>query len=107
MARALAATTNRPVPKPSKIRYFRGKAPTAAAASSDEDDSDAEVASPEPVKVDRDLVAGGAGRVVREPAMKVALKDVKVENGRGLMGGKAEVKPGRWTMQGPKVVLMG
>ena len=85
----------RPLAKPSKIRYFKGKAPDAVISS--DDDSDVEVAPPEPIKVDENLVAGGAGRIVRQPApaMKVALRDVKVEGGRVMMGGKpAGVKRG-------------
>ncbi len=83
----------RPLPKPSKIRYFKGKAPEAA-LSSDSDDSDAEPPPMEPIKVDESIVAGGAGRIVKEPAMRLALRDVKVEGGRVLVGGKEGVKAG-------------
>ncbi len=96
MAPVPTATANRPLAKPSKIRYFKGKAPEAA-LSSDEDDSEVETAPPEPIKVDKDLVAGGAGRIVKEPAMKLALRDVKVEGGRVMVGGKmGGVKQGWW-----------
>ena len=90
MAPAPTPRAYRPLAKPSKIRYFKGKAPDAA-ISSDEDDSDVDVAPPEPVKLDKTLVAGGAGRIVKEPAMKVALRDVKVEGGKVLVGGKLGV----------------
>jgi microfibrillar-associated protein 1 len=83
---APTATAHRPLVKPPKIRYFKGKAPDAL-PSSDEDDSDVEAPLPEPIKIERDLVAGGAGRIVKEPAMKVALRDVKVEGGKVLVGG--------------------
>ncbi len=48
----------------------------------------------EPIKVDESIVAGGAGRIVKEPAMRLALRDVKVEGGRVLVGGKEGVKAG-------------
>ena len=86
---AIAANRVRPLNKPAKIRYFKNKAPEVA-LSSDENDSDVEVAPPEPVKVDDSIVAGGAGRIIKdgEAVMKVALKDVKVEGGKVLLGGK-------------------
>ena len=90
MAPAPVLRGHRPLNKPPKIRYFKGKAPDAA-VSSDEDDSDGEVAPPEPVQIDKTLVAGGAGRILKEPSMKVALRDVKVEGGRVLFGGKLGV----------------
>ena len=79
------------VPKPSKIRYFKGKAPDAAISDSDSDEDEENHAPPETVRVDKSLVAGGAGKIIPEggvvrkivePRMKVALRDVKVEGGR-------------------------
>ncbi|KAK8847484.1 hypothetical protein IAR55_005342 [Kwoniella newhampshirensis] len=100
-------SSSRPMVKPSKIRYFKGKAPTAAIAS-DEDDSDddggAAQARQEAValeakrKAERNMVAGGAGRVLQTgdaatkgskvPKMKLELRDVKVEGGRVVLGGR-------------------
>ena len=70
---------------PSKIRYFKGKAPDAALSDSDSDEAEVEQ-KPQPTKTDKRLMAGGAGRVLQEGAkMKVALRDVKVEGGRVLL----------------------
>jgi microfibrillar-associated protein 1 len=82
-APAAARPASKPLAKPSKIRYFKGKAPDAAPESdSDEDDEDLKPVAPEPVKIDKNVVAGGAGRVIPEGGMKIALRDVKIEGGR-------------------------
>jgi microfibrillar-associated protein 1 len=81
-----------PVVKPAKIRYFKGKAPllpTSDSDSNDDDNTPAELPKP---RMDKNVVAGGAGRVIPQGTqgggMKVALRDVKVEGGRVLLGGK-------------------
>ena len=84
MAPGPTIAPKRPVVKPTKIRYFKGKAPDAALSDSDEESDEDRVRVPEPVKVDKSVVAGGAGRIVPDggATMKVALRDVKVEGGR-------------------------
>lgn len=97
MAPAPTATANRPMAKPSKIRYFKGKAPDAARPDSDSEEEEEEQIKPvrrqEQITIDKTVVAGGAGRVIDygsakkgkgsdEPKMKVQLRDVKVEGGR-------------------------
>ena len=88
-----AATMKQPLIKPTKIRYFKGKAPDAAPSDSDSDeDEDARPAAPPPVKVDKNIVAGGAGRIVPDGGaiMKVTLRDVKVEGGRVVLPNAAK-----------------
>ncbi|ORX33934.1 splicing factor, Prp19-binding domain-domain-containing protein [Kockovaella imperatae] len=81
-------TMKQPLVKPSKIRYFKGKAPDAALSGSDSDEDEEDQVSrpaPQPIKIDKNVVAGGAGRIVPDGnvvKMKVALRDVKVEGGR-------------------------
>jgi microfibrillar-associated protein 1 len=80
------------VARPSKVRYFKGKAPDAAPDSDSDSDEDEVRHAPEPVKVDTSLVAGGAGRIITDASalaskkgvgeVKVALRDVKIEGGR-------------------------
>jgi hypothetical protein len=86
-----------PRAKPAKIRYFPGRAPQGAPATSDtdsDDEEDEQIVKPTPAKHDDSSVAGGAGRVVQigemaaKGTMKLALRDVKVENGRVLIGGE-------------------
>ncbi|WWD21575.1 hypothetical protein CI109_106061 [Kwoniella shandongensis] len=93
--------------KPAKIRYFKGKAPTAAISSDESDDEDDEEAAAKENERqrraqeakrerERNLVAGGAGVVLQTgegagkkvPKMKLELRDVKVEGGRVVLGGK-------------------
>lgn len=88
-----------PRPKPVKQRYFPGRAPQGAPvdADSDSDDDEEEQVSIQPKRAapDENSVAGGAGRVVQigsdgkpKTQMKLALRDVKVENGKVLLGGE-------------------
>lgn len=82
-APAAARPASKPLARPSKIRYFKGKAPDAAPDSdSDEDEEGLKQAAPEPIKIDKNIVAGGAGRVIPDGGMKIALRDVKIEGGR-------------------------
>lgn len=92
MAPAPAPARQKPAARPAKVRYFKGKAPDAAPDSDDDSDEDEVQQAPEPVKVDRSLVAGGAGRIIPDGGtlasrkgageVKVALRDVKIEGGR-------------------------
>lgn len=98
------ATANRPLAKPSRTRYFKGKAPEAAPEDSDEDDDDEEdedeqqrrakarakkaaIAAAEAEKK-ANLVAGGAGRIIRQGDM--AGGQLKMELGGIKVGGRAE-----------------
>lgn len=98
------ATANRPLAKPSRTRYFKGKAPEAAPVDSDEDDDDDEdedeqqrratarakkaaLAAAEAEKK-ANLVAGGAGRIIRQGDMQAG--QLKMELGGIKVGGKAE-----------------
>lgn len=98
MAPAPKTVGNRAIPKAAKIRYFKGKAPEAARSDDEDSDEDEEtVTAPQPVRVDKSLVAGGAGRIIPEGgAIKVALRDVKVEGGRVLL--PKSVKKGGYTL---------
>lgn len=103
--------------KPTKVRYFKGKlAGAEAAESSDEDDSDGEDDGQEllhrpgkarkvaEVEEDRDVVAGGAGRVFRPAApvivgsrgKGVKMGAVKMELGDVKLG-QADIKKGTCT----------
>ncbi|WVQ98144.1 hypothetical protein IAU59_005266 [Kwoniella sp. CBS 9459] len=97
------AMSSKPIAKPSKIRYFKGKAPEApqsdSDSESDEDDQQQQQTRKQigrnnaVSKVDQHYVAGGAGRVYTPGAaaaqgMKVELRDVKVEGGRVVLGGQ-------------------
>ncbi|WVO16604.1 hypothetical protein L204_104283 [Cryptococcus depauperatus] len=58
-------------PKPSKIRYFKGKAPTALSASESDEESEEEEVKPQKrqlkqIQTDKNVVAGGAGRVITD-----------------------------------------
>ncbi|RXK40951.1 hypothetical protein M231_01799 [Tremella mesenterica] len=86
-------TAKRPLVKPPKVRYFKNKPLADVPSDSDESGDEAPVQQ-EPIKVDPNLVAGGAGRLITskdlksQPQMKVALRDVKVEGGKLLIGGE-------------------
>ncbi|WVF69706.1 hypothetical protein IAT40_004485 [Kwoniella sp. CBS 6097] len=93
------AMSSKPIAKPSKIRYFKGKAPEApqsdSESESDEEDQQTSRKRHEVHKVDQNFVAGGAGRVYTPGAgaapvqgMKVELRDVKVEGGKVVLGGQ-------------------
>ena len=110
MAPAPAPARQKPAARPSKVRYFKGKAPDAAPDSDDDSDEDEVLQAPEPVKVDRSLVAGGAGRVIPDGSalasqkstgeVKVALRDVKIEGGRVVLPKSAkEGALTRWTSE--------
>jgi microfibrillar-associated protein 1 len=99
-------STVRPLAKPTKIRYFKNKAPDAPPSDSDSDDEDQQPVAPV-VKIDKSIVAGGAGRIIKPGArngglngvgvgMKVELRDVKIEGGRVLLGGQEQVA-GEWS----------
>jgi hypothetical protein len=99
MAPGATATASRgpsKLSKPAKVRYWKGK-PLGAELDpedSDEDESDedgqesavqkrkrlqAQQAAEREARIDKDVVAGGAGRVLRQgPAVKVDLKGVEV-----------------------------
>ena len=96
MAPGPIVAAKRPLVKPTKIRYFKGKAPDAALSDSDEESDDERVIAPEPVKTDKNIVAGGAGRIISDggATMKVALRDVKVEGGRVVL--PKAVTQGEW-----------
>jgi microfibrillar-associated protein 1 len=89
---------NRPLAKPSKIRYFKGKAPELAPSDSESEEDEAveqerqKAEAERRRKAEKNLVAGGAGRIIKPGqaigSMKVELKDVKVEGGRVLLGGQ-------------------
>ncbi|OCF32520.1 hypothetical protein I316_05700 [Kwoniella heveanensis BCC8398] len=96
------AIISKPMAKPAKIRYFKGKAPEAPRSDS-ESDSDNEDQQQqinrnkrqESSKDEQRYVAGGAGRLYTpgsgapaKQGMKVELRDVKVEGGRVLLGGQ-------------------
>lgn len=84
--------------KPIKARYFKGKPVGADAADLDDDDSDeddeeqvdikpgARRFGVQPVEVDKDVVAGGAGRIFRPgqgvPAVKMELGGVQLGKGK-------------------------
>ena len=82
--------------QPSRTRYFKGKAPELAESDSDEEE-DEEVQPIKPKfkelpKVDRNVVAGGAGRIIPEGGFSGAsmkpkigdLKNAKIDGGRVL-----------------------
>lgn len=70
MAPAPTATANRPLARPSKVRYFKGK--PLDEAVSDESSGEEEPQPQQRVKrvappvQDENVVAGGAGRVIRQ-----------------------------------------
>lgn len=92
MAPTAVAQPPRP-PKPSRTRYFKGKAPELANSDSDSDD-DGEIKRPEPVRRDENVVAGGAGRLITNKdvrkglgqggAVKMSLGDVKIGGPSGI-----------------------
>lgn len=88
----MAPAPPRPAVKPQKVRYFKGK-PVGAVASDSDSDDDEDVVIPKRTvpKIDESLVAGGAGRVIKEgkPIIKMELGSVKV-------GGDGGVKHGGW-----------
>ncbi|WWC68035.1 uncharacterized protein I206_101954 [Kwoniella pini CBS 10737] len=90
-------STAKPVAKPSKIRYFKGKAPDAPASDSDSDEDEEEQKQQvkkksQSAKIDRSYVAGGAGRVIPSGgAVKMELGSVKV-GGKGPLGSNGGVK---------------
>jgi microfibrillar-associated protein 1 len=68
------------VPKPQALRYRRGKLPQGAPAPSDSDSSGSEDDEPRPqkvTKVDPNLVAGGAGRVL-QTGNKIVPRNVQI-----------------------------
>jgi microfibrillar-associated protein 1 len=86
--------------QPSKTRYFKGKAPEALADSdsdSDEEDDRKPVVA-EASKIDKNIVAGGAGRVITDVStirQKIVPGAVKMELGSAKIGtGKPPVKAG-------------
>ncbi|RSH92283.1 hypothetical protein EHS25_008698 [Saitozyma podzolica] len=85
MAPAPTATANRPLARPSKVRYFKGK--PLDEAVSDESSGEEEPQPQQRIKrvappvQDEDVVAGGAGRVIRQGGavgMKMDLGGVKL-----------------------------
>ncbi len=100
MAPAPTATANRPMAAPSKTRYFKGKAPEAMADSdSDEDEDVQKPIVKEPIKVDKSLVAGGAGRIITDVSkirQRPQHMGVKMELGSAKIGTGAPVKAGEF-----------
>lgn len=78
-------------PKQPKTRYFKGKAPTALSESESESDSEAEEEvdvkptykqrQKQRLEEERNLVAGGAGRVITD------VKEIVREGAKAKMGG--------------------
>ncbi|WVW78342.1 hypothetical protein I302_100296 [Kwoniella bestiolae CBS 10118] len=92
---------SKPVPKPSKIRYFKGKAPDAPPSDSDSDeDDDGQQQQHQQIKkrheatqIDRNYVAGGAGRVIMPGGgVKMELGSVKVGGTKMPLGKDGGVK---------------
>ena len=88
MAPTAVAQPPRP-PKPSKTRYFKGKAPELARSDSESEDDDEAQRPAKPVqKRDENIVAGGAGRLItnkdvrkglgKDGGVKMSLGDVKI-----------------------------
>ena len=102
MAPTAVAQPPRP-PKPSRTRYFKGKAPELANSDSDDDsDDDGEIKRPEPVRRDENVVAGGAGRLITNKdvrkglgsggAVKMSLGDVKIGGPSGVKREQGEAE---------------
>ncbi|WRT64687.1 uncharacterized protein IL334_001621 [Kwoniella shivajii] len=92
-------SASKPMAKPTKMRYFKGKAPDAPPSDSDSDEEEEDQKQQikkrhEATKLDKNIVAGGAGRVILPGGggMKVELGGVKVgsTNGKILNGGVKE-----------------
>ncbi|WOO85041.1 putative protein [Vanrija pseudolonga] len=83
----MAPAPPRPAVKPQKVRYFKGK-PVGAVASDSDSDEEEDVVIPKRTvpKIDENLVAGGAGRVIKEgkPIIKMELGSVKVGGDGGV-----------------------
>ncbi|TXT13182.1 hypothetical protein VHUM_01583 [Vanrija humicola] len=83
----MAPAPPRPAVKPQKVRYFKGK-PVGAVASDSDSDEEEDVVIPKRTvpKIDESLVAGGAGRIIKEgkPIIKMELGSVKVGGDGGV-----------------------
>ncbi|KAK4684965.1 microfibrillar-associated protein 1, partial [Tremellales sp. Uapishka_1] len=88
----MAPPVKTPAVRAPKVRYYKGKAPDRPTHSDSDSDDEEHIAVAEPVKVDKRVVAGGAGRIIQQgdekPKMKLALRDVKVQSGKVLIGGQ-------------------
>jgi hypothetical protein len=92
---AIASRLSAAAQKPHKIRYFRGKAPEAARDSDSDEDDEEQQPVQQPAIVDRNLVAGGAGRIIRNPGLDIKQK-VKVDLAGIQLGKQLPIKRGLW-----------
>ncbi|WWD00695.1 hypothetical protein V866_007630 [Kwoniella sp. B9012] len=91
---------SKPAPKPTKIRYFKGKAPDAPPSDSESDDDEEEQQQQQQIKkrheatkIDKNYVAGGAGRVIMPGGgVKMELGSVKVGGTKMPLGKDGGVK---------------
>ncbi|TYJ56941.1 hypothetical protein B9479_002386 [Cryptococcus floricola] len=82
-------------PKPPKTRYFKGKAPNAAASESESDDDDEEEVDfrqqnrNKNTQLDPNTVAGGAGKVISD------VREISAKKGKGMEMNLGGAKIGR------------